>query len=140
MYRRVSQNEPTEPLTPAEVKQMLRIDEDEFDTQLPLLMAAAREVVEQQTGWALVEADYEWTPVGERREPLPLWPASVTSGDADYPILFTTEAAPVPAALKVAIVLLVGEILKNPEAVITDDMIENPAFQRLVFPHRRMDL
>src|SRR5690606_25415121 len=140
MLRRVSQTDPAEPLSIDEVKAMLRIDDDDFDTQLPLFIAAAREVVEQQTGWALVDADYEWTPVGGRRDPLPLLPATVTSEEGVYPVRLTTEAGPAPAALKVAIVLLVGEIIKNPEAVITDDMIENPAFQRLVFPCRRMEL
>lgn len=140
MLRRVSQIEPAEPLTVGEVKGMLRIDGDEFDTQLPLFLAAAREVVERQTGWALVDADYEWTPVGERRDPLPIWPATITSDEGVFPVTLTAEAGPAPAALKVAIVLLVGEIIKNPEAVITDDMVESPAFQRLVFPYRRMEL
>lgn len=140
MLRRVSQTDPAEPLTIGEVKDMLRIDDDDFDTQLPLFIAAAREVVEQQTGWALVDAEYEWTPVGERRDPLPLLPATVTSAEGAYPLKLTTQAGPAPAALKVAIVLLVGEIIKNPEALITDDMIESPAFQRLVFPYRRMEL
>lgn len=140
MLRRVSQTDPAEPLTIGEVKDMLRIDDDDFDTQLPLFIAAAREVVEQQTGLALVDADYEWTPVGERRDPLPLLPATVTSADGVYPVMLTTQAGPTPAALKVAIVLLVGELIKNPEALITDDMIESPALQRLVFPYRRMEL
>lgn len=140
MLRRVSQTDPAEPLTIGEVKDMLRIDDSDFDMQLPLFIAAAREVVEQQTGWALVDAEYEWTPVGERRDPLPLLPATVTSVEGVYPLKLMTQAGPAPAALKVAIVLLVGEILKNPEALITDDMIESPAFQRLVFPYRRMEL
>lgn len=140
MLRRVSVADPQEPLALSELKELLRIDDGVFDAQLPLMLAAAREVVEHQTGWALVEADYEWTPVGDRRSPLPLWPATVTSAAADYPVLLKTEPGPAPAALRIAISLLVGEMLKNPEAGITQDMIESPAFQRAVWSCRRMDM
>lgn len=128
----------SEPITVAEVKDMLRIDGDEFDAQLPRLIAAAREVVERQTGWALVAASYEWTPTDDRRRDLPLMPATATSAEGVYPMLFTTAPSYAPAALTTAIVLLVGDAIRNPEASVGVNVTQNPAFERLVWPYRRM--
>ncbi|MGS1116878.1 head-tail connector protein [Castellaniella sp. UC4442_H9] len=129
-----------EPVTVAQAKELLRIDDDIFDAQLPTLIASAREVVERQTGWALVAADYEWTPVGDRRAPLPLLPATVTSGVDVYPVLLTTSPTRTPVALRAAIVLLVGDALRSPEAAVSQDMVQNPAFERLIWAYRRMDM
>lgn len=127
----------TEPVTLDEAKLHLRDDSDARDGLISASITAAREVVERQTGYALAEAQYEWTPVGDRRDPLPLIPGEVTSEENVYPILFTSKPGPVPAALKAAILLLVSDIIVNTEATTDKALLENPAFQRLIFPYRR---
>ena len=140
MLRCVSTSSTVEPITLGEIKDLLRIDDESFDAQLPLLISTAREVVERQTGWALVTADYEWTPIGDRRTPLPLLPAQLTSDADAYPLEFSTVPGPIPPPLKIAIALLVGEMIKNPEASVSERVTENPAFQRAIWPYRRMDM
>lgn len=50
---------------------------------------------------------------------------------------FTTAPGDVPASLKAAILLLVGDMYENAEAnVVGSAVSENPTFQRLVFPWR----
>lgn len=127
-----------EPIDIAEVKFRLRIDGTAFDTYLPAMITAAREIVERQTGYALVVASYEWTPEGDRTTPLPIWPGTVTSEEGDYPILFTTDPGPAPEALRSAICLLVGDQLANTEANTEKLLSENPAVQNLMFPFRRV--
>lgn len=127
-----------EPITVDDVKVILRLDDTGFDSVLPAMIAAAREIVEQQTGLALATATYEWTPVADRTEPLPLLPATVTSDAGIYPIMVQTTATMAPAALKAAMYLLVGDMLANTEASTEQALIENPAFERLIAPYRRV--
>ncbi|CAM5220396.1 hypothetical protein CDEF62S_00641 [Castellaniella defragrans] len=127
-----------EPITVDNVKVILRLDDTAFDTVLPAMIAAAREIVEGQTGLALATATYEWTPEAGRTEPLPLLPATVTSAEGVYPITIQTSATVAPAALKAAMYLLVGDMLANTEASTEQALVENPAFERLIAPHRRV--
>ena len=127
-----------EPVTLAEAKAHLRIDDNDSDTLVSACITAAREVVERQTGYALAEAGYEWTPEGDRTTPLPVWPGTVTSADGEYPILFTTTPSAAPAALKAAILLLIGDLFANREAGTEKALTENPAAQNLMFPFRRV--
>ena len=57
-----------EPVTVAEVKAALRIDDTRFDALLPGLIASARAVAEQETGRQLVEQTW--------RAEMEDWPAS----------------------------------------------------------------
>lgn len=127
-----------EPVDVEWVKFRLRIDTDALDDHLPSMITAAREIVERQTGFALVEASYEWSPEGDRTTPLPLWPGTVTSEEDVYPILFDTTPGPAPEPLKSAICLLVGDLLANTEANTEKLLSENPAVQNLMFPFRRV--
>ncbi|MFT0532434.1 head-tail connector protein [Castellaniella hirudinis] len=135
---RVTTAATAEPITVDDVKVILRLDDSGFDTVLPAMIAAAREIVEQQTGLALATATYEWTPTAGRTEPLPLLPATVTSDEGVYPITLQTTAALAPAALKAAMYLLVGDMLANTEASTEQALIENPALERLIAPYRRV--
>jgi hypothetical protein len=128
----------TEPVTLAEAKLHLRADGGDSDTLISALITAAREVVERQTGYALAATSYEWTPEGDRTEPLPILPGTVTSGLGVYPILFATVPGVTPAALKAAILLLVGDLFTNTEAGTEKVLAENPAVQNLMFPFRRV--
>ena len=127
-----------EPVSMAQVKRLLHIDHDALDEDIPGVIAAARELVERRTGFALAEASYEWTPVGGRESPLPIWPGEATSEAGAFPILFTSKPGPVPEPLKLAIVMLVGDMLENPEAAGEKVLHENPGFARLVFPYTRV--
>lgn len=127
-----------EPVSLAEAKQHLAVIHLSDDVLIGALITAARETVERVTGCALVEADYEWTPEGDRREPLPIWPGTVTSAADEYPVLFTATPGPVPAPLKAAILLLVADLYANREAGTEESLTENPTFDRLIWPFRRV--
>lgn len=127
-----------EPVTLDEAKFQLRVDDNDSDALIGALITAAREVVERQTGYALAAASYEWTPEGDRTDPLPILPGTATSAVGEYPILFTTSPGVVPAALKAAILLLIGDLFANREAGVEKALTENPAVQNLMFPFRRV--
>src|SRR5574337_835663 len=97
MLRAVTQAT-VEPVTLDEAKAHLRVDDGDSDTLIGALINAAREIVERQTGYALAAASYEWTPEGDRTDPLPILPGTVTSAAGEYPILFTTAPSVVPQA------------------------------------------
>lgn len=137
MLRTVTAAE-AEPVSLAEAKQHLAVIHAADDVLIGALITAARETVERVTGYALVEAAYEWSPEGGRREPLPIWPGVVTSAADDYPILFSATPGPVPAPLKAAILLLVGDLYANREAGTEERLAENPTFDRLIWPFRRV--
>jgi hypothetical protein len=126
-----------EPVSLDEARRQVRADGTEFDKILPGLITAAREIVELQTGYALAEASYEWTPEGDETTP-PILPATVDSEEGASPIEFTTNPGPIPGALRQAILLLVRDLLDNPGATSEKALQENPAFQNLVFPYRRI--
>jgi uncharacterized phiE125 gp8 family phage protein len=48
------------------------------------------------------------------------------------------DAASVPAALRAAVLLLVGDMYANREAFAAQPMIENPALNRLLDPYKRV--
>lgn len=51
-------------------------------------------------------------------------------------VAFTTAPTHVPAALKAAILLLVGDLYEHAEANAAQALSENPTLDRLIFPHR----
>ncbi|MFG6111129.1 head-tail connector protein [Stenotrophomonas nematodicola] len=128
-----------EPVTLEEAKAHLAVIHGADDLLIGSMIVAAREVVERATAYALVVASYEWTPVGERCAPLPIEPGTVTSAVGDRPVLFDTAPGPVPAPLRAAILLLLGDLYANREAGITGTIhVENPTVDRLMFPYRRV--
>jgi len=129
----------TEPVSLAEAKLHVNCVHDADDDLIEGMITAARETVERVTGFALATADYEWTPEGDRREPLPIWPGTVTSATDAYPVLFTSAPGPLPATLRAAILLLVGDMYANREAEIVGvSRTDNPTFDRLIWPYRRI--
>lgn len=134
---RVTTAATAEPVTLAEAKQHLYVTHNSDDALIGAFITAARETVERQTAYALATASYEWTPEGGRTSPLPIAPGTVTSAADAYPITFDTVPGPAPAALKAAILLLVGDLYANREAS-GDKLEENPAVQNLMFPYRRV--
>jgi uncharacterized phiE125 gp8 family phage protein len=48
------------------------------------------------------------------------------------------DAASVPAALKAAILLIVGDLYANREASVDAKLVENKAVSRLLFPYKRI--
>ncbi|MNM24930.1 Phage gp6-like head-tail connector protein [compost metagenome] len=127
-----------EPVSLEMAKKHLRVDTSADDSLIELLITAGREVVEQQTGYALVEATYEWSPTGPSCERPPIEPSTITSGEGVFPIRFVTTPGETPAALRAAILLLVGDTYAIREAGITGTIhVENPAVDRLTFPYRR---
>lgn len=128
-----------EPVSLDEAKAHLVVLHNADDLLIAGFISAAREVVERQTSYALAVAGYEWSPVGDTRAPLPIAPGTVTSAPGEYPVLFTTEPGPVPAALRAAVLLLTADLYANREAGITGvSVAENPAVDRLLFPYRRV--
>lgn len=125
-----------EPVSIAEAKQHLVVIHDADDLLIASYIAAAREVVEQQTCYALVAATYDWTPAATGWSELPIEPAVVDSEPGTIPVRFTTAPGPVPAALRAAVLLKVGDLYSNREASV-QGLSENPAFDRLTFPFRR---
>lgn len=132
-----------EPLTLESAKTRLRIDDDSLDLVLPDMISAAREIVERQTGYALSDTSYEWTPEPDAdgvtpTSPLPILPATVTSEADVTPIVFKCVPGPVPYALLAAMVLLVGDQIANTEANVEKPLSANPAVQDMIFPFRRV--
>lgn len=125
-----------EPVSLDEAKQHLVVIHDADDLLITAYIAAAREVVEQQTGYALVVGTYDWTPGLPGWSELPLEPGVVESAPGVMPVRFSTTPGPAPAALRAAVLLKVGDLYANREASV-QGLVENPAFDRLTFPFRR---
>ena len=70
-----------EPVTLTEAKEHLRVIHADDDTLLSAQITSARELVELETGVALVAAEYMWAPEQAPRcgyiANIPLWPATV---------------------------------------------------------------
>ena len=70
-----------EPVSLEEAKAHLSVYHDSDDAMIEAFITAAREVVERETGVALAEAEYLWTPEHAPAyryvSSLPLWPATV---------------------------------------------------------------
>lgn len=128
-----------EPVSLSEAKAHLAVIHNADDALIGAFIAAARESVERNTGYALVEASYEWAPVGQRQSPLPIEPATVTSAAGEYPVLFTTTPGPMPGPLRAAILLTLGDLYANREGLVVGaTCVENPTVDRLMFPYRRV--
>jgi len=128
-----------EPVSLSEAKAHLVVIHDADDVLIGAFITAARESVERTTGYALAEASYEWTPVGEGRMPLPIEPAILDSAVDAYPVKFTTTPGPLPGPLRAAVLLLLGDLYSNREAVVAGaQLAENPTLDRLMFPYRRV--
>lgn len=126
-----------EPVSLAEAKLHLRTTSTARDTLISTFITAAREEVEQKTGYGLADAVWEWTPVCPRDE-LPILPAAITSAEDVEPITFKVAPGPAPAALKAAILLRVADLVAHAEAGTAEPLGENPAFDSLIFPFRRV--
>lgn len=179
-----------EPITLAEARAHLRVDGTAEDAMIALYMAAAREVVEQETGRCLMPTDWVMDlpgfPADGMIEPwhAPLisltsistvsaagtvtalaagaWQVAIPAGPAAlrgqaWPAASTTwpstdigVAAPVrvqyragyasvsnvPAALRAAVLLALGDLFANREAASVARVSDNPAFGRLIAPYR----
>lgn len=116
-------------LDPQLIKAHLRLDDDEFVDQLPLLQAyarAARRLVENRTGRQLV--DLGELPEGE----LPLTQYLQLPEDAPE------NALPVDDDVRLAMLVLVAHWYSNREAVTEDGQAKTLplAFEALVEPYR----
>tara|TARA_B100000809_G_scaffold154054_1_gene151421 strand:- start:2254 stop:2877 length:624 start_codon:yes stop_codon:yes gene_type:complete len=158
-----------EPLTAAECRSHLNLDETYYDTTLDNLVIAARQTVESVTGRQLITATYDLTldkfPAGRKVLPLPkgqlqsvsaitytdtagisatwtasdyivstkrdpgsvtpdydkVWPSARSVRDAvqiRFVAGYGDAASDVPQAIKQAILLLVGHLFENREAVL----------------------
>lgn len=126
-----------EPVSLPEAKRHLAVLHDADDALIEAYITAAREVAEQQTGYAMAVASYEWTPVGSGRSPLPIEPGVITSADDEYPVLFTTAPGALPGIARSLILLLLSDLYANREATV-EGLTENPAVARLAFLLRRV--
>lgn len=128
-----------EPVSLAEAKEHLSVIHTGDDALIGAFISAARELVERDTGVALAAADYEWTPIGDRRSPLPIAPGTVTSAEGAYPLLFTAAPGPIPAPLRAAILLRIADLYENREAGNAGKAYSvNPTYDRLIFPFCRV--
>lgn len=109
------------------------VDEWRRPARLPLLPASSVESVSYLDSYGarivMDPSDYHFD-VSRSQLDAPCWGRSVN-------VEFTTDPGDVPASLKAAILLLVGDMYENAEAnVVGSAVSENPTFQRLVFPWR----
>lgn len=81
-------------------------------------------------------ADYRLDLVGGRVWSDVSWP---TADDlASVRVRFTAGYSAVPAPLKAAVLLLVGDMYANREAKQGQDVSDNPTVDRLLYPYRMM--
>lgn len=126
-----------EPVTLAHAREHLRVFQVGDDAMIARMITAAREFVELATGRALAVASYSWTPPSHITTPTPLRPSTITSAAGVLPILFTTVPGLTPAALRAAILLIVGDLYESAEANIVGTIVaENPTLQNLMSPFR----
>lgn len=123
----------TEPVSLDEAKAHLSVIHDADDALIGGYISAARETVERHTGLALVSAAYTWEP---KSDDLPLRPATVMYTDGVV-TGFETTAVPLPAGLRSAILLIVGDLYASREANIVGTIVSvSPTVQMLIYPHR----
>lgn len=126
-----------EPVTLDEAKTHLRIIDTSLDALIQLWITAAREEVEQVTGYALSDAEWEWTP-DDADATAPIRPMVVTSDEGVTPVTFKGAPGPTPATLKAAILLRLDDLKANTSAGVSEPLSENPAFQSLIWSFRRV--
>lgn len=72
-----------------------------------------------------------------RVTPVDEWPATADTPGA-VRVTFVAGYATTPAAIKAAILLLVGDLYAHREAAIDSKLAENPSVNRLLFPYRML--
>tara|TARA_R100001086_G_scaffold36140_3_gene16305 strand:+ start:41 stop:685 length:645 start_codon:yes stop_codon:yes gene_type:complete len=99
------------------------------------LAPSVYQIVDQGTrrSFVTLEPNKSWPGTDDRHDAVAVRFTAGYPDDGDSPADY---AANIPAAIKAALLLMIGELYENREAMIRTDLTDNPAVRRLLKPYQ----